>query len=262
MIELKKEQSHIIKDLYGDAYDTTIWSYFQGYHGRAWCNKFDQPTCARILVGDFCFLAGEPEGVEVQDFLYHGLEGMDRSKFIWIPQNNIWEQAVRQSGNFEQSTRYALCKNKNQFKTEILQEYCNQLPSQYEFREINEELYYQLLKELWTQDFVSNYKNVLEFLNHGLGVLVLEGSNIIAGASAYTHYDGGIEVEIATREEYRRQGLATIVGARLILECLALDLYPNWDAANLYSLAVAKKLGYELSHEYPVFIMKNNIATV
>jgi GNAT superfamily N-acetyltransferase len=103
---------------------------------------------------------------------------------------------------------------------------------------------------------------VLEFLNHGLGVLVLEGSNIIAGASAYTHYHGGIEVEIATREEYRRQGLATIVGARLILECLALNLYPNWDAANLYSLAVAKKLGYELSHEYPVFIMKNNIATV
>jgi GNAT superfamily N-acetyltransferase len=262
MIELEKEQRFKIKDLYRDAYDTTIWSYFQGYHGRAWCNNLEKPTCARILVGDFCFLTGEAKEAQIQEFLSHDLVGVDISKLIWIPQNNLWTQALCQMDNFEQHKRYALRKNKKQFCVEKLRTYKNQLPKQYDFRKIDHELYYKLLEEQWTKDFVLNYNKVEDFINHGIGYVILEENKVIAGASSYTHYDEGIEVEIATREEYRKQGLATIVGAKLILACLELDFYPNWDAANLYSLQVAKKLGYELDHEYPVFIHKNYIATV
>ncbi|MDD7004979.1 MAG: GNAT family N-acetyltransferase, partial [Clostridiales bacterium] len=38
-----------------------------------------------------------------------------------------------------------------------------------------------------------------------------------------------------------------------ILECLDRGLYPSWDAQNLGSLSLAKKLGYEFSHEYPAY---------
>ena len=44
-----------------------------------------------------------------------------------------------------------------------------------------------------------------------------------------------------------------IMGADLILECLDRGLYPSWDAQNLDSLSLAKKLGYEFSHEYPAY---------
>lgn len=73
------------------------------------------------------------------------------------------------------------------------------------------------------------------------------------GASSYSAYLGGIEIEIDTKKEYRRKGLASVCGARLILECISRDLYPSWDAQNLWSAALAEKLGYHFGYEYDAY---------
>lgn len=75
----------------------------------------------------------------------------------------------------------------------------------------------------------------------------------VSGASSYSVYNGGIEIQIDTRTDYRRQGLAAAAAAGLILECLDRDLYPSWDAANLWSVALAEKLGYQFDHEYDAY---------
>lgn len=72
----------------------------------------------------------------------------------------------------------------------------------------------------------------------------------MSGASSYSRYHEGIEIEIDTREEYRRKGFAYICGAKLILECLKRNLYPSWDAHNKASVALAEKLGYHYDHTY------------
>lgn len=74
-----------------------------------------------------------------------------------------------------------------------------------------------------------------------------------AGASSYSGYRGGIEIEIDTNEVYRRKGLAYICGAKLILECLDRNLYPSWDAQNIWSVALAEKLGYHFDHAYTAY---------
>ena len=74
-----------------------------------------------------------------------------------------------------------------------------------------------------------------------------------SGASSYVVYDKGIEIEIDTKREYRGKGLATVVGAKLILECLANNITPSWDAHDLRSVHLAEKLGYHLSHDYVVY---------
>lgn len=74
---------------------------------------------------------------------------------------------------------------------------------------------------------------------------------MVSGASSYTVYRDGIEIEIDTREDERRKGLALACGARLILECLACGRYPSWDAHNKGSLALAEKLGYHPDGTYP-----------
>jgi predicted GNAT family acetyltransferase len=79
---------------------------------------------------------------------------------------------------------------------------------------------------------------------------------LVAGASSYSVYSGGIEIEIDTKPEYRRKGLATACGSKLILECLKRGLYPSWDAYDLRSAALAKKLGYQIDRPYVVFIKK------
>ena len=73
----------------------------------------------------------------------------------------------------------------------------------------------------------------------------------VAGASSYTVYRGGIEID--TRVDFRRQGLATACGARLILNCLERGLYPSWDAHSRASLSLAEKLGYKLDRPYPAY---------
>ena len=83
--------------------------------------------------------------------------------------------------------------------------------------------------------------------------MVLWNGTPVAGAGSYCVYRGGIEIEIDTREDHRRRGLAAACGARLILECLDRGLYPSWDAHDLRSVALAEKLGYRRGDPYPVY---------
>ena len=57
-------------------------------------------------------------------------------------------------------------------------------------------------------------------------------------------------MQIDTREDFRRKGLASICGAKLLLECLKRGWYPSWDAQNRQSVALAEKLGYHFEKEY------------
>ncbi|MEY8265268.1 GNAT family N-acetyltransferase [Lachnospiraceae bacterium 64-25] len=53
-----------------------------------------------------------------------------------------------------------------------------------------------------------------------------------------------------TRAEYRRKGLASVCGAKLILECLNRNLYPSWNTQNKASVALAEKLSDYYSRAY------------
>ena len=95
--------------------------------------------------------------------------------------------------------------------------------------------------------------NVDLILHRPKGKAALYQGTPVAGASSYTVYRGGIEIEIDTRVDFRRQGLATACGARLILNCLERGLYPSWDAHSRASLSLAEKLGYKLDRPYPAY---------
>ena len=77
-------------------------------------------------------------------------------------------------------------------------------------------------------------------------MVILKNGIIVAGASSYTRYNEGIEIEVDTIESERRKHLATIACSALILNCLGEGLYPSWDAQNMNSVNLAEKLGYEL----------------
>ena len=70
-------------------------------------------------------------------------------------------------------------------------------------------------------------------------------------------YDGGIEIQVGTKPEFRRQGLALACSAQLILACLSRGLYPSWDAQNKASVILAERLGYHFDFEYVAYeVMK------
>ena len=157
-------------------------------------------------------------------------------------------------GEAEKAIRYAIKKEPGIFDLKQLQKVAQSLPGEYEMRLIDQELFEICRDTQWSKDLTANYESYSQYKEYGLGVCILTGGEVVAGISSYSGYGrrsdenlgchGGIEIEVVTREDYRRKGLAYIGAARLLLECDKRGLYPNWDAANKMSVGLAEKLGY------------------
>lgn len=236
-----------IAPLFANWDETLIWSYLDGCMGKAYTDNLDQPTSAQIVIGDFCFYAGV-----VNDELIRN--NLDFS-FDVIPQNHEWEKTIERiyQDQVVRRMRYATKKEPDVFNTGKLQEIVDGLAAPYECRQINGPLYDQIMASDWAADLCANFDDCEDFLKNGLGFVILKKAELVAGASSYTFYKNGIEIEIDTRADERRKGLASVCGAKLILACLERNLYPSWDAHNLGSLALSEKLGYHFDKEYPTY---------
>lgn len=231
--------------------ETLIWSALEGIMGSCHALTADAPQSAVIVQGDFFFYAGKPEPA-LLDFLPEGWNGGCR---LLTPQTEDWAAAIEAhyGAAAERETRYAIKKEPGIFdKTHLLQAVSAAPAAIYP---IDEALYHKCFKADWCRDLVSQYPTYESFSRLALGYVAVSEGEILSGAACYCTYSRGIEIEIDTHPDHRRKGLAYACGAALILECLNRGLYPSWDAANLGSVALAEKLGYHFSHEYPVYYM-------
>ena len=237
-----------VSPLFGKWEETLIWSCLQGVMGKVYADDLDNPTAAMAILGDFSFFAGIPN----LELVAYKPDWCKQDFLIMVPQNEDWKNAIAQSyGNKARIvSRYATKKESNIFDKEKLEAAVSSLRGEYQIRMIDEPLYQICKAERWSADLVSQFQTYEDYRRLGLGAVILKEHAIISGASSYSRYQTGIEIEIDTRKEYRRQGLAYACGAKLILECLKQNLYPSWDAQNPASLALAEKVGYRYSHEY------------
>lgn len=246
------------ESLFAGWQETMIYSCLQGVMGEIYGADVDThgvPRSAMAMLGDFCFLAGEPDA----ELAAYKPEGCERNFMIMVPgdswQREGWAEVIRQiyGERVRQVTRYAIKKEENIWDMAALKKAAGELPDGYELRLIDQGIYDKCLDAEWSRDLVAQYRNYEQYRKWGLGVAILHGQEMVSGASSYSGYKGGIEIEIDTREDHRRKGLAYCCGARLILECLDRGLYPSWDAQNLWSVALAEKLGYHFDHAYTAY---------
>lgn len=237
-----------VSSLFGNWEETLIWSCLQGVMGKVYADDPVNPTSAMAVIGDFTFFAGTPNA-ELTAY-----KPMDRKQdfMIQVPQNQNWTHMILQvyGNRAKVVSRYATKKERDVFDIQKLEQAVSSLPQGYELHLMDEALYHMCRAETWSADLVSQFRDYDNYRSLGLGAVVTADHRIVSGASSYTRYREGIEIEIDTKEEYRRKGLAYICGARLILECLNRNLYPSWDAQNKGSLSLAEKLGYHYSHTY------------
>ncbi len=256
MEELKKENQYRVASLFEGWNETMIWSYLQGYMGRAWADDIENPKSAQIITGDFCLFAGTPS----IELVNHIPKDFPSDCILMIPRDDSWANLIEreyQTG-CEKLTRYAIKKETDIFNAEKLQSYLK-LPLEYSIRRIDEEIYHRVLVEEWSKYFCFHFQNYRDYEKSGLGFVIQRGDELVSGASSYTVYDKGIEIEIDTKPEYRRKGLALACASKLILECLDRGLYPSWDAANRQSVTMAEKLGYHFEKEYVTYAITDFI---
>ena len=241
-----KENIHKIFENWNE---TIIWSCLQGTMGEIHTNV--SKDAAMAILGDFAFYAGNPS----EELVKYKPESCKQDFIIMVPQNANWAELIEKcyGDKAKKVTRYAIKKEMDIFDVEKLWQAVDSLQSGYELKKMEETEYNMCKTNGWANELVSQYKDYRAYKNLGLGIVVLKDGELVAGASSYSRYDKGIEIEIDTREDYRRKGLAYACGAKLILECLEKGLYPSWDAQNKWSVALAEKLGYHFSHEYVAY---------
>lgn len=237
-----------VEGIFENWQETMIWSCLQGVMGEVYADNEENPKSAMAVLADFAFFAGEPCADLV---LYEPVFG-NRDFIIMVGQNEGWNHTIEKAcgSRAKKVTRYAIKEEPEGFDMETLEKEIEKLPEGYTLKMIDEELFYKCQEQGWSRDLVSSFITYELYGQIGLGAVILKDNEIVSGASSYTRYEDGIEIEIDTKEEYRRRGFATICGAKLILECLKRGLYPSWDAQNKWSVALAEKLGYHYSHDY------------
>lgn len=240
-----------IKHLFDGWEETMIWSCLQSVMGDLYVNETE--TAAAAVLGDFAFYAGAADA-ELASFQ---VPGRNWRGMLLIPQNEAWEALLAQTwtDRVQKQERYAIRKEPDVFDLRHLQHLAH-VPEGYDLARMDEPLYEKAKQRDWSRDWVGNYPDWQAFDKLGLASILLKDGEPVAGASSYSTYKGGIEIEIDTRPDMRRKGLATVCAANLILDCLARGLYPSWDAANQMSVGLAQKLGYRFSHSYMVYRVK------
>ncbi len=241
----KLEQTEKVVPLFAHWQDSCIWSCLQGVMGDIFVTDTEAPRSAAAVLGEYAFFAGEPD---------RELAGAAPcGGGVLIPLNEGWAKLIGEVyPNAERCVRYALRKD-TRFDRERLGRLAAALPRGYELRSIDAGLCSKCFADPFAKEFVAPFGTEERFDRLGRGFVVLKEGRIVAGASSYSRYREGIEVQVVTAEDQRRRGLACAACARLILACLDEGLYPSWDAANLGSLRLAEKLGYEFACEYASF---------
>ena len=188
--------------------ETMIWSCLQEHMGSerqmAVCRLHRRESAWAISV--FCRDARRKPDSRRQ----HTHTGSKNRKLGTCNRKVLGAEAIK-------AQRYAIKKEPEAFDCEILEKYAASLPAAYELRPIDQELYEQIMTKPWAKDLCSQFRDGDDYVRRGLGFAAVLRGDVVAGASSYTIYDDGIEIEIDTNKEFRNRGFASACGSRLIL---------------------------------------------
>lgn len=253
---VKLENLQKAENLFAGWQEGCIWSALQGIMGDVYVDDEENPAIGAVVLGDFTFLAGKPN----RELTLWKPPAGEKNFMILVPECDDWNEMIEDcyGSRAKKVVRYAIKKERDIFDRERLEKVVSSLSKEYRASVIDEELFDRCMSEEWCRDGVANYPDYDLFRRHGLGVVILKGEEIVAICSSYSGFRDGIEIEVDTRIDHRRQGLAYVCAAKLILECLDRDWLPSWDAQNLMSVGLAKKLGYHFDREYTAYEIREH----
>lgn len=240
--------NHPAAHLFNGWDETMIWSCLDGTMGTIYCS--DDGKSAMAELADFAFFAGIP----TKRLLAHPFS---RNFMLLVPQNEEWAAAIEEfyGDTVSKNIRYATRKTTEGFDLAKLRSITDNLPEGCVLREVDEEIFRISKQTPWMHDWTDQFADYEQFQRFGLGAVLLLNGEIVSGASTYTRYSKGLEIQIDTHKDFRCRGFASITGAALMLMALDRGLYPSWDAANPTSLRLAEKLGYRFSHTYTAYAL-------
>jgi GNAT superfamily N-acetyltransferase len=225
--------------------DFSIECAVEGQLGRVYVDDPSRPGAYCIRVGPFGYFAGDAGSAAARDLMasfpaYH----------LLMPSPAAWLKLAQEifGEHLVSFPRYS-------FSSALLSaEHLGDLLAGSRFRDrvmpISLELATRAASQPESFLDLSDFDSAADFVQRGLGYAVMDGDKLAAAAYSSLVCSEGIEVSVYVVERFRQRGVATALCSRLLLDCLALGLRPNWDAANTESVRLARKLGYGFVETY------------
>ncbi|HHV08970.1 MAG TPA: GNAT family N-acetyltransferase [Clostridiales bacterium] len=228
-----------------------LWFLEGSPYCAAWVDDIINPKEAIIIAADFCYLLGDAKHPdEIEQILAENAHYK-----VIIPCNTQWITYLNDylSEKVHCYKRYAIKREPNVFNKSDLEQLIQKIDPIYTIKQIDEDIYKEVLSIDWAADGCCFFKSYRDYNENGLGYVIYREGQLVCIASSYTTYKNTIGVTIGTLEEHRRMGLAAACAASLIMECLKRGIYPEWEAANMDSVALAEKLGYHYDRAFDIY---------
>lgn len=232
-----------------------ILSVLEGAMGCCLAYNCGGSSAIALVNGDMCFLAGNAAMDGAEQLLAALKEDFAGRTFILRTLDEGWEGLLGCvfGANLLRILRYELEEPRAGFSREALLAMASQIPEGFTVVPMDGDGYRQAMDNNWSRDLCSQFASRADYLARGLGFVALRRGLLVGGASSYVRCKKGLEIQVDTREDFRRMGLAGACSARLVLACLERGWRPSWDAANEASLGLAQKLGYTLIRPYTAY---------
>jgi GNAT superfamily N-acetyltransferase len=230
--------------------DISIECVLEDQMGFAYVDNAENPSAYMIRIGPFHYFAGDIKGAGAQEMIKEF-----QPYNLFMSASEGWVEAFMQvyGERFFKIERYS-------FSSENLSvEHVGKLCQASTFAEDAKRMDVILLEGLKGKDHfidVSDFESPADFEKRGIGFYIEEDGEIIGAAYSSLVCSTGIEVSLFVEEEYRLQGVATVLSANLIRWCLEHNMDAHWDAANPESCKLAEKLGYLPAGSYSAYYLK------
>lgn len=220
------------------AIDTAI----EGVLGEVFVDDASLPRVARILIGDFHAIAGDPEAEGAAETLL----AVPHRNYVAVADS--WHEVVQKTLPEARAYDRFAFRAPATWDRERLRALRESLPAEYKLQRVDAKTVAAFRAP--NETFVDNFASLDEFLKLGVGFAVTKDGEVVAGCASYSISSHSLEFEIETRRDYQRRGLALVTGARMLEHCLDNGLEPCWDAAHEGSARLAEALGFVGRRQY------------
>lgn len=225
--------------------DFSIDCVVEGQMGKAFVDDLAHPSSYRITIGPFWYFAGETNSPGASQMM----KEFPRYNLL-MPSPSDWTNLAKEvyGQHLQPFTRYSF--SASSLSTEHLASCLKDSGYQSRIVPIDVGIARELTAQPDSYLELSDFDSVQDFIERGIGYAILDEKKVMGVAYSSLVCSTGIEVSVFVDEPYRQKGVATALSSKLLLECLKLNLRPNWDAANPESCKLAKRIGFSFVETY------------
>lgn len=257
MKELKNNEfSNIIKLLNEEKVHCTFaYAVVEGRQpGKIYADNRINPTCCLVTCrGGKYLVAGDTSNIIFNEFLSNYLYNRENHSNYFDIYSSSCEWVIKLDEILGDN---AVKLNRQLFQWDYsnlssISKWSGIMPEGFELKRMDATLFEKYSKEMdWS--YYDLWGTTDNFVSNGFGFCILKDNEFVSVCNTYYVKQGFAEIDIVTKDEFRRQGYALITCSEFIKYCVKNDIKPLWDcdAGNKNSKNLALKIGFKCVENY------------